>query len=545
MRSSPISWLSPLAVLGTALLLCGCPARNVVPAEPDQPQAGAVGEPSVCEAGQPEGVVCALAERIDNREHAAEAARELERLGPEAVAAVPALVRLLKSDEQKEREAAAEALGAIESAEAVDGLIEALKDDDDDVRGDAAEALGLIGDPRAVPALGRALEDPDNGVRWFAADALARIGHKDAIPLLARALDDPEGSVRKEVIRALERLGGGQIPAGVVFPEKVTDDRCRQVAEALERARPGQQLKIAVHAFDGTPCHELAAVADASPSNLLRILAEAQESSPAVCRPVCDEVWDALAAAAPEVKRFLVADACGDSYGYDLLRFTIELQLIRLALTQCERRLDAFEGVVLFGGHSLTHNPKGVRVGSARDLKPGMFAGNFSGLTAWADAIQTVSPAGFRVAWPNLLAVRKGEIAWLDEEAGYRFPGKQASLAEAREALAEQIPIAPVDPPLLAIGVGTNAKQLKEALRPWARLADAPQVVLAKSKCPKGAPTVRVTDENAYEIADELRDKPDACVESFESALALRQMARAIGGGGDARLPAQTTLYLK
>jgi HEAT repeats len=72
-----------------------------------------------------------------------DAAAELAAIGPEAAAAIPALIEALKDQEARVRYTAAGALGAIgpEAAPALLALIEALKDQDTAVRTLAANTL--------------------------------------------------------------------------------------------------------------------------------------------------------------------------------------------------------------------------------------------------------------------------------------------------------------------------------------------------------------------------------------------------------------------
>lgn len=85
-------------------------------------------------------------------------------------------IRLLKSEDPKQRRMAAEMLGIIGNPGAFPELMEALDDEDAAVRANAAEALGKIRDPGAKPALIDRLRDPNDDVRINAAMALGVIG---------------------------------------------------------------------------------------------------------------------------------------------------------------------------------------------------------------------------------------------------------------------------------------------------------------------------------------------------------------------------------
>jgi HEAT repeat protein len=85
----------------------------------------------------------------EDRFERVEAARQLGRLGPEATAAVPALLRALGHQDKWLRVAAAQALGSLGPAAEPVGpvafaLRRAMQDEDPDVRNAAAEALQKV-----------------------------------------------------------------------------------------------------------------------------------------------------------------------------------------------------------------------------------------------------------------------------------------------------------------------------------------------------------------------------------------------------------------
>jgi HEAT repeat protein len=102
----------------------------------------------------------------------------LAEIGPEAAAAVPALVATLKKPDEVEfvRRQVASALGRIGS-KAVPELIEVLANDNERVRLGAILALNQIGAgaKSAVPPLVALLSDPAEFVRTAAAAALRAI----------------------------------------------------------------------------------------------------------------------------------------------------------------------------------------------------------------------------------------------------------------------------------------------------------------------------------------------------------------------------------
>jgi HEAT repeat protein len=129
----------------------------------------------------PAGVVPALAKLLkdDNRDVFVTALAALERYGPNAKDAVPALGEVVKNDgEAGLRLAAIRALLAVgtDARRASDELRDALAAPDTPVRAAAARALGRLGatEPATKEALRKALADPDASVREAASEALLR-----------------------------------------------------------------------------------------------------------------------------------------------------------------------------------------------------------------------------------------------------------------------------------------------------------------------------------------------------------------------------------
>jgi HEAT repeat protein len=117
-----------------------------------------------------------------------QAAVVLGAIGPEAKAAVPALIDVLQQEDKYFRSHGAVALGKIgrEAGAAVPALIKALKDREEDVRREAAAALGRIGPGAraAVADLVELLKDPRKPVRKQAVQALEEIDASAAAPHL-------------------------------------------------------------------------------------------------------------------------------------------------------------------------------------------------------------------------------------------------------------------------------------------------------------------------------------------------------------------------
>jgi len=108
----------------------------------------------------------------------------LGKMGPLGAVAVSELVKVLKSDpDWKLRQAAAEALGRIglDARAAVPALIRALRDENEHVRYHAIQSLGIMGPYArdAIPALKKALRDKYSEARKAAAEALKSVQGAD------------------------------------------------------------------------------------------------------------------------------------------------------------------------------------------------------------------------------------------------------------------------------------------------------------------------------------------------------------------------------
>jgi HEAT repeat protein len=136
-------------------------------------------------------------------------AHALSRIG---VAAVPALMQALKSEETTMRLGAIKALGGMQAAAtpAIPELVNNLGHGDAEVRRDLIETFGLIGEP-AVKPLQDALGSQDARAREVAALSLASIGRPLATPAAARLLEvaekDQDDSVKAAALAALPRVG--------------------------------------------------------------------------------------------------------------------------------------------------------------------------------------------------------------------------------------------------------------------------------------------------------------------------------------------------
>lgn len=147
------------------------------------------------------------------------------RLGYEDTTAIQ--IKRLKSEDQFEREGAAEAIGWLaktseDVGKGVPSLIEALKDTAMEVRRDCAEALGRIGDSRAAKELNMLTEPEKENELWVrdvAAEALGlikiktvsqKIPDKSAIAVATEALTNKFPLVRETAAKLLAN-GGSEV----------------------------------------------------------------------------------------------------------------------------------------------------------------------------------------------------------------------------------------------------------------------------------------------------------------------------------------------
>jgi HEAT repeat protein len=172
------------------------------------------------------------------------AARSLGRIGPQASAAVPALIEALKDEDESVRMFAAWALPRVgPQAKDVPALIEAFKGR----RGvsGVAEALGQIG-PEAKDALPALRERP--GI--WSAYAIVQIDSDDktGIPYLIEQLENFEDrhvQTRMAILRALGRVGPRAKAALPVLKEMMLDkDQYlrMEVAYAVARIDPSNKI---------------------------------------------------------------------------------------------------------------------------------------------------------------------------------------------------------------------------------------------------------------------------------------------------------------
>jgi HEAT repeat protein len=181
-----------------------------------------------------------------------EAAEALGHIGPEAMAAVPALLELWREYHQTHASSmVSEALKQIDPADTI--LIAALKDHIASIRVDAARALDELGCETAIPALRDALRDTDAEVRVAAASALWRIerdlwhmerGTSDVIAVFVAVIGDKSVApgIRRDALGGLKRLGPWAKTAIPVLIATIKNDEFDEVrraaAQALKRIAP-------------------------------------------------------------------------------------------------------------------------------------------------------------------------------------------------------------------------------------------------------------------------------------------------------------------
>ena len=203
-------------------------------------------------------IVPRVASRLTDADLRDFAVRLLQRLGPEAKAAVPAILKQLRasgSDEDPAFRASLQfTLGLIgpEAKDAVPMLIESLRSEDEDLRSSACFALAKIGKgaAAAVPALRKSLESDDPFTQLSSAWALLEIDPGDrklaerTVPLLIGALENERDGVRAEAARTLGGLGDIAEPA--IGPlKKLLDDESPEVRQAAKKAL-GQLMRARV-----------------------------------------------------------------------------------------------------------------------------------------------------------------------------------------------------------------------------------------------------------------------------------------------------------
>jgi HEAT repeat protein len=200
----------------------------------------------------------------ENRQAAANALAQIETgwaKTPEAVAAVPALIKRLIPLEHRPQaisKAAAAALTAM-GALAVPALLKVLEQSDREKQQlEAIRVLGQIGPEAApaIPALTRMLSHQEWYLRQAAAKALGEVGPQasNTVPLLVQTLGDWNDEVRQAAATALGQLGIAAETGTAKLIERLVDTSepvRRAAAQALVRiglSSAGPVLPLLTHA---------------------------------------------------------------------------------------------------------------------------------------------------------------------------------------------------------------------------------------------------------------------------------------------------------
>ena len=199
------------------------------------------------DAGRSDEAARALLEVLGSEREAdvhATIAEALGTLGPNALAAAPALVRLLDDEHEAVRQSAASALGSLgaRSPLVIPALIHALDDPAHDVRTAAIDGLGAEGPAAAAatPRLARLVSTDRIGfVRLRSTVALGRIRAEPSVvvPLLAHvARSDEWSTLRAAAIEALADYAAQNADAQRAI-EAAAQDTSEDVRDALSRLR--------------------------------------------------------------------------------------------------------------------------------------------------------------------------------------------------------------------------------------------------------------------------------------------------------------------
>jgi HEAT repeat protein len=173
----------------------------------------------------PEEQAKALVGQLRLKNTSSSAARELSKLGADAV---EPLIAALRQGDIEVRRAAARILGRIGDPRAVDPLVNiALGMDPKPLRADADKALLAIGEP-ALASIIEGLKRPGGNALAEAADLLGRMGDPQAVAPLAAALHFAPGYRRGYVVKALGQIGGE--PAVVALVEALRYQNARSAA---------------------------------------------------------------------------------------------------------------------------------------------------------------------------------------------------------------------------------------------------------------------------------------------------------------------------
>jgi esterase/lipase superfamily enzyme/HEAT repeat protein len=223
-------------------------------------------------------LIAAVKDRGNDEQFRDLAADALGAIGPRAREAVPVLIRVFSDVEEAEslRCTAALALGKIgeDADEAAPHLIVVLSNeaDDDSVRSDAITALSKVGAPaaQAVPALLSLFENPHDVNLWSSAlQTLAEYesAADEAVPVLVGLLDQEDPYLRSAAARALADIGRTPSDAqaalfGILLDVDSDDDAQAAAAAALAGIGPPAVAAL-IDQLDAADQHDAARAAAA------------------------------------------------------------------------------------------------------------------------------------------------------------------------------------------------------------------------------------------------------------------------------------------
>jgi HEAT repeat protein len=217
---------------------------------------------SLAEIGPP--AVSALTEALHEARTRYWAVLILSEIGPEAEAAVPALLEAMQQSEAEERRATLVCLGAIGPGgkAACEAIVRTLlRDQNVAVRASAAYALGRIGSASddVIPALKQSLQDEDAFTRLVSAWSLVEMNLRDeqfarlVVPLLIELLKHEQPALRTMAAETLGHLGPLAAPAVAALVERLKDTDAAVRGEALGALGDiGAAAKTATRAIIGS-----------------------------------------------------------------------------------------------------------------------------------------------------------------------------------------------------------------------------------------------------------------------------------------------------
>jgi HEAT repeat protein len=256
-----------------------------------------------------------------------------EALAGIGAACVPAVIELMRSSRDADRDRAARVLWRI-GAPAVEPLIAVLQERGSpaEMRAAAATTLGLIGDVRAIKALALVLKDDRYFVRQEAAVALGRMG-APALELLLEMAASSTPATREAAIEALGSAGTSRALDRVI---EALGDQNQNVRQAAVRALGGSSSERAVP-------HLIAVLRDESST----LRAQARASLARLGQVAVQALIGALKDPKPSVRQ-LAAEALGEIGSRDAVVPLIEL----ITTDQSGARAEAVEALGKIGDTS-------------------------------------------------------------------------------------------------------------------------------------------------------------------------------------------------